>query len=153
MNNKKEDEFFMKEALKEAKKSFSEDEVPVGAIVVLNGQIIGRGHNRVIQTNDASGHAEVIAIKNASNEIHNYRLNDCILYTTLEPCLMCSGLIIQSRIKKVIYAALDPKSGAVESNDRVLEKDFLNHFTDFYQGPLGKDSSKLLKEFFKLKRS
>ena len=146
------DNFFMEEALKEAKKSFDADEVPIGAVVVFKDQIIGRGRNKVIRNNDASSHAEVVAIRDASNQIGNYRLNNCLLYTTLEPCMMCSGLIIQARIKKVIYAALDPKSGVVESNDKALEKEFLNHFTEFYKGPLGSESSKLLKNFFKLKR-
>jgi len=146
------DNFFMEEALKEAKKSFDADEVPIGAVVVFKDQIIGRGRNKVIRNNDASSHAEVVAIRDASNQMGNYRLNNCLLYTTLEPCMMCSGLIIQARIKKVIYAALDPKSGVVESNDKALEKEFLNHFTEFYKGPLGNESSKLLKDFFKLKR-
>ena len=121
------DNFFMEEALKEAKKSFDADEVPIGAVVVFKDQIIGRGRNKVIRNNDASSHAEVVAIRDASNQMGNYRLNNCLLYTTLEPCMMCSGLIIQARIKKVIYAALDPKSGVVESNDKALEKEFLNH--------------------------
>ena len=146
------DNFFMEEALKEAKKSFNADEVPIGAVVVFKDQIIGRGRNKVIRNNDASSHAEIVAIRDASNQIGNYRLNNCLLYTTLEPCMMCSGLIIQARIKKVIYATLDPKSGVVESNDKAFEKEFLNHFTEFYKGPLGKESSKLLKDFFKLKR-
>ena len=146
------DNFFMEEALKEAKKSFNEDEVPIGAVVVFKDQIIGRGRNKVIRNNDASSHAEVVAIRDASNQMGNYRLNNCLLYTTLEPCMMCSGLIIQARIKKVIYAALDPKSGVVESNDKALENEFLNHSTEFYKGPLGNESSKLLKDFFKLKR-
>ena len=136
------DNFFMEEALKEAKKSFDADEVPIGAVVVFKDQIIGRGRNKVIRNNDASSHAEVVAIRDASNQMGNYRLNNCLLYTTLEPCMMCSGLIIQARIKKVIYAALDPKSGVVESNDKALEKEFLNHFTEFYKGPLGNESSK-----------
>ncbi len=153
MKNQQIDKIFMKEALQEAKKAYKEEEVPVGAVIVFNEEIIGRGRNRSVKNNDPSSHAEVEAIRNASKHQKNYRLNDCTLYTTLEPCMMCAGLIIQARIKRVIYAALDPKSGVIESNDRALEKDFLNHKTEFCKGSYEEESSKLLKDFFKTKRN
>ena len=144
---------YMREALKEAEKSYLKDEVPVGAVIVFNNEIIAKAHNCSISKKDPSCHAEIEVIRLAANKLKNYRLNECDLYSTLEPCMMCAGAIVQARIKNLVYAALDPKSGAIESRDNLLEKNYLNHGTNFFKGPLEKESSDLLKKFFKSKRN
>ena len=121
-------EDYMKEALDLARKALLKGEVPVGAIIVLNNKIIGRGYNQSIATNDPSAHAEVVALRDAGNTCKNYRLNKATIYTTLEPCLMCTGALIHSRIKDVIFSTRDPKSGVIVSNGNLLRKmTFLNH--------------------------
>ena len=146
------DLFFMQKALEEAKKGFSEGEVPVGAVLTLDNKIIAKGHNSPISSNDPSCHAEVNTIREAARVLKNYRLEKTSLYVTLEPCTMCCGLLIHSRIKNLIFAALDPKSGAVISNGNLLDADFINHKVNYYQGPLEDHSSELLKSFFQAKR-
>ena len=146
-------EFLMREALVQAKKALKKGEVPIGAVVVLGDEIIGRGYNQPITTKDPTAHAEIIALKEASNRLDNYRLNEAIIYTTLEPCLMCAGALVHARIKKVIFAAQDTKSGVVVNNGGLIQSEFLNHKVSFEGGILEKKASKLLKDFFLEKRS
>lgn len=142
-------EDYMKEALDLARKALLKGEVPVGAIIVLNNKIIGRGYNQSIATNDPSAHAEVVALRDAGNTCKNYRLNKATIYTTLEPCLMCTGALIHSRIKDVIFSTRDPKSGVIVSNGNLLRKmTFLNHSLSYKEGYLQEFSSNLLNEFF-----
>ena len=146
-------ELLMKEALVQAKKALKKGEVPIGAVVVLGDEIIGRGYNQPITMKDPTAHAEIIALKEASNRLDNYRLNEAIIYTTLEPCLMCVGALVHARIKKVIFAAQDTKSGVVVNNGGLIQSEFLNHKVSFEGGILEKQASKLLKDFFLEKRS
>jgi tRNA(adenine34) deaminase len=146
-------EFLMREALVQAKKALKKGEVPIGAVVVLGDKIIGRGFNQPITTKDPTAHAEIIALKEASNRLENYRLNEAIIYTTLEPCLMCAGALVHARIKKIIFAAQDTKSGVVVNNGGLIQSEFLNHKVSFEGGILEKEASKLLKDFFLEKRS
>ena len=146
-------EFLMREALVQAKKALKKGEVPIGAVVVLGDKIIGRGYNQPITTRDPTAHAEIIALKEASNRLDNYRLNEAIIYTTLEPCLMCAGALVHARIKKIIFAAQDTKSGVVVNNGGLIQSEFLNHKVSFEGGILEKEASKLLKDFFLEKRS
>ena len=146
-------EFLMREALVQAKKALKKGEVPIGAVVVLGDEIIGRGYNQPITKKDPTAHAEIIALKEASNRLENYRLNEAIIYTTLEPCLMCVGALVHARIKKVIFAAQDTKSGVVVNNGGLIQSEFLNHKVSFEGGILEKQASKLLKDFFLEKRS
>ena len=146
-------EFLMREALVQAKKALKKGEVPIGAVVVLGDKIIGRGYNQPITTKDPTAHAEIIALKEASNRLENYRLNEAIIYTTLEPCLMCAGALVHARIKKIIFAAQDTKSGVVFNNGGLIQSEFLNHKVSFEGGILEKQASKLLKDFFLEKRS
>ena len=146
-------EFLMREALVQAKKALKKGEVPIGAVVVLGDEIIGRGYNQPITPRDPTAHAEIIALKEASNRLENYRLNEAIIYTTLEPCLMCAGALVHARIKKIIFAAQDTKSGVVVNNGGLIQSEFLNHKVSFEGGILEKQASKLLKDFFLEKRS
>ena len=146
-------ELLMKEALVQAKKALKKGEVPIGAVVVLGDEIIGKGHNQPITKKDPTAHAEIIALKEASNRLDNYRLNEAIIYTTLEPCLMCAGALVHARIKKIIFAAQDIKSGVVVNNGGLIQSEFLNHKVSFEGGILEKEASKLLKDFFLEKRS
>ena len=141
-------EFLMREALVQAKKALKKGEVPIGAVVVLGDKIIGRGYNQPITTKDPTAHAEIIALKEASNRLDNYRLNEAVIYTTLEPCLMCAGALVHARIKKIIFAAQDTKSGVVVNNGGLIQSEFLNHKVSFEGGILEKEASKLLKNFF-----
>ena len=146
-------ELLMREALVQAKKALKKGEVPIGAVVALGDKIIGRGHNQPITKKDPTAHAEIIALKEASNRLDNYRLNEAIIYTTLEPCLMCAGALVHARIKKIIFAAQDVKSGVVVNNGGLIQSEFLNHKVSFEGGILEKQASKLLKDFFLEKRS
>ena len=146
-------ELLMREALVQAKKALKIGEVPIGAVVVLGDEIIGKGHNQPITKKDPTAHAEIIALKEASNRLENYRLNEAIIYTTLEPCLMCAGALVHARIKKIIFAAQDVKSGVVVNNGGLIQSEFLNHKVSFEGGILEKQASKLLKDFFLEKRS
>jgi len=143
----------MKEALSEAKKSLTISEVPVGAVVVLGGEIIGRGHNKSILNKDPSAHAEIEAIRNASKYINNYRLTDTDIYVTLEPCTMCYGAIVHSRIKNIFFGARDIKSGVCGSCDDLSSKKYFNHKPQIYGQLLEEECSKILKDFFKSRRN
>lgn len=156
MNDKSEQEsldiFWMQHALELANRAESEGEVPVGAVVVYDEQIIGEGWNRPIIDNDPTAHAEIIALRSASKKINNYRLLDTTLYVTLEPCIMCSGAIIHSRVKRVVFGALDPKAGAAESAFNILGTDCLNHQVNVEHGILATECSQLLTDFFRKRR-
>jgi len=144
---------FMQRALALAKQAEQEGEVPVGAVLVLNDQIIGEGFNQPIATNDPTAHAEVMAIRNAGLTQQNYRFPDADLYVTLEPCMMCAGAIIHSRIRHVYYAAPEPRTGAAGSCFNLLPSDKRsNHFTDCTGGLLAEPSIELIKFFFKSRR-
>lgn len=143
------DELFMREALVEAEKARQAGEVPVGAVVVdKDGSIIGRGHNCVVAGHDPSGHAEILALKNASQNLKNYRLDNCTIYVTLEPCPMCSGAIIGARLSRLVYGAKDQKAGAVESVFKLFDEKRVNHHTDVTTGVLEEECLRVLQKFF-----
>ena len=146
------DRSFMEMALDEAQLSFNDNEVPVGAIIVKDNEVIGSGHNQVIQTNNVTSHAEINAIIDASKNTNNYRLNSAKMYVTLEPCHMCAKAIIDARIDEVIFAAPEPKTGSIISIDNIYERIKFNHKTSYKYGLLMSESSNLLKKFFKTKR-
>ncbi len=143
---------FMYAALQEAELAFEEDEVPVGAVVVHKNKIIGRGYNQVEKLNDATAHAEMIALTSVSNHLKSWRLNECSIYVTLEPCIMCTGAMLSSRIENLYYAASDSKFGACGSVHNLAEKSKTNHTIKVFSGILAKESEDLLKSFFTKKR-
>jgi tRNA(adenine34) deaminase len=142
----------MVEAMNLAKLAFNSDEVPVGAVIVFNKKIVGRGFNQVMSKNSVSSHAEINAINEASQFIKNYRLKGCDIYVTLEPCHMCAKAIVDARIDTLYFGAHEPKTGAIESIDQFLDRDDLNHKVLFSGGHLHEQSSDLLRKFFKSKR-
>ena len=144
----KTDTKYMEAALTEAKKALNLKEVPIGAVVVCNDKIIGRGHNLKESQNDPTAHAEIIAIKKAAEFLSSWRLNDCHLYVSIEPCPMCAGAIVQARIKRLIYGASDKKSGAVSSLYNLLQDERLNHQVDVEGGVLSAKSRNILQDFF-----
>mgnify|MGYP001363959865 FL=1 len=146
------DKLFMKRAIDLAKECINDQEVPVGAVIVKHGKIIGEGKNRVIRENDVTSHAEINAIRNASKNIKNYRLNKCSMYVTLEPCHMCAKAIVDARLDSVIFASSEPKTGSVISIDNFFDKKELNHKIKYLHGLLDEESSSLLKDFFISKR-
>ena len=143
---------YMLEALKEAELAKLEDEVPIGCVIVKDDQIIARAHNQRETTNNPLGHAETLAIKKASEILNDWQLVDCDLYVTIEPCIMCGGAIIQSRIRKVIYGAPDLKGGAFGSSINILESKNINHRPEVIKGVFEKECSKIIKDYFKSKR-
>ena len=143
------EEKFMKEALKEAKKAYDKLEVPVGAVIVKDGKIIARAHNLKETKFDTTKHAEILAIQKASKKLNSWRLIDCEMYVTLEPCSMCAGAFINSRIKKVYIGASDQKTGAVGSVFNLLEDYTFNHKVEYKKGVLQDECESILKEFFK----
>lgn len=142
----------MKEALKEAKKAYDKLEVPVGAVIVKDGKIIARAHNLKETKYDTTKHAEILAIQKASKKLNSWRLIDCEMYVTLEPCSMCAGAIINSRIKKVYIGALDEKTGAVGSVLNLFEDFTFNHKVEVEKGIMQKECETMLKDFFKMLR-
>lgn len=142
-------EKFMKEALKEARKAFEKEEVPIGAVIVRDGKIIAKAHNLRETKKQACAHAEILAIEKACKKIGAWRLENCELYVTLEPCPMCAGAIINSRIKKIYIGAMDEKGGAVGSKINLLKDVKLNHSVEVETGILNEECSKILKDFFK----
>jgi tRNA(adenine34) deaminase len=145
-------EKFMKQALKEAKKAYDKLEVPVGAVIVKNNKIIARAYNQKESKNDTTNHAEILAIKKASKKLNSWRLTDCEMYVTLEPCSMCAGALIQSRIKKVYIGAIDNKTGACGSVLNLLEDYTFNHKVEVETGIMKNECENILKEFFKMLR-
>ncbi len=146
------DEGFMREALAEAQKARAAGEVPVGAIVVHAGQVMGRGHNQPVGLSDPTAHAEVLALREAALKIGNYRLPGATLYVTVEPCAMCCGAALLARVARVVYGASDPKSGAAQSLYRLLDDSRLNHRTRVEGGVLEEECRELLTAFFETKR-
>lgn len=146
------DETGMRAALREARESLLRDEVPVGCVVVHDGMIVGRGHNQVEALQDATAHAEILAIGAASNALGSWRLSDCALYVTLEPCAMCAGALVLARLGRLVYGATDPKAGACGSVLDVLGERRLNHRVQVTHGVLSGDCGELLREFFRKKR-
>ncbi len=146
------DELFMREALRLAEQGAVLGEVPVGAVLVQDGEIIGRGFNSPISSNDPSAHAEVQAIRAASIQLQNYRLPDTTLYVTLEPCHMCAGLIVHARVARVVFAANEPRAGALESQGCFFSQPFLNHHVEMNGGVLAQESAQMLRAFFKARR-
>lgn len=146
------DEKYMKEAIRQAKKAESIDEVPIGAVIVHDDKIIARAHNLRESKQNAINHAEVIAIQKACKKIGSWRLEDCVLYVTLEPCPMCAGAILQSRISRVVYGASDPKGGCIESCMKMYEIKGFNHYPKVTSGVLKEECSELLKNYFRKKR-
>lgn len=146
------DILFMKEALKEAELAVLEDEVPIGCVIVKDNKIISKAHNMRDKTNNPIGHAEILAIKKASEVINDWQLVDCTLYVTIEPCIMCAGAIIQSRIPRVVYGAAEPRGGAFGSSINVLTANDINHHPEVIKGVLEEECSSIIKNYFKRKR-
>ena len=146
------DKLFMERAFELAVESFDDEEVPVGAVIVKDGKIIGEGRNKVISKNDVTSHAEINALRNASKNTNNYRLNDCLMYVTLEPCHMCAKAALDARLSSIVFAAKEPKTGSIVSIDNFLDKKIFNHNVTYRFGLMESRSSKLLKKFFKLRR-
>ncbi len=147
------DAIFMQQAIVQAQAAADLDEVPVGCVIVHRGRIVAAAHNRCEQLRDATAHAEMIAITQASESIGDWRLEDCCLYVTLEPCIMCAGAILQSRIPRVVFGALDPKAGAVGSLFNLLDDSRLNHRCEVVSGVLAPECGRMLTDFFKRKRA
>lgn len=144
---------FMKEALKEAKKAQIKDEVPVGCVIVKDNKIIARGHNTKENKKNAVLHAEMVALQKAYKKMDGWRLEDCEMYVTLEPCMMCTGAIIHSRIKKVYFGTDDPKAGTVISIAKLFDLEKTNHKVEYEYGILKEECSKILKDYFREKRN
>lgn len=142
----------MTSALKEAEEAFKKNEVPVGAVIVRDGVVIARAHNQVEMLQDPTAHAEIIAIGAAANHLGSWRLKGCTLYVTLEPCPMCAGAIVLSRLDRVVFGAYDPKMGACSTLYNVVQDERLNHRVEVIAGVLDEDSKILLREFFEKKR-
>jgi tRNA(adenine34) deaminase len=146
------DELWMEEALRAAQRALEAGEVPVGAVVVFEGKIVGRGWNRNIGENDPTAHAEIVALREAGAAVGNHRLENCDLFATIEPCPMCAGALVHARIKRLVYGAEDPKAGAVHSVMQVLNHPQLNHKVEVRSGVLAGRCAELLQTFFKSRR-
>ena len=146
------DQPFMEQALAEAARGAEEGEVPVGAVVVSGGEVIARAHNLPVTENDPTAHAEILALRAASQKLGNYRLSGCDLYVTLEPCAMCLGALVHARVGRLVYGAADPKGGAVVSCLQLLESPHWNHQIEVASGVLAEESAALLQRFFTLRR-
>lgn len=144
-----EDEKYMKEAVRQARKAYALGEVPIGCVIVHDGKIIGRGYNRRNTDKSTLSHAEIIAIKRASKVIGDWRLEECTLYVTLEPCQMCAGAIVQARIPRVVMACMNPKAGCAGSVLNILDMPEFNHQVEAVRGVLEEECSQMLKTFFK----
>ena len=143
------DEKFMREAIRQAKKAYALDEVPIGCVIVYEGKIIARGYNRRNTDKNTLSHAELIAIKKASRKLGDWRLEGCTMYVTLEPCPMCAGAAVQARIPRVVIGALNPKAGCAGSITDLLSEKRFNHQAEKVTGVLGEECSRLMKEFFR----
>lgn len=146
-------EYYMQMALGEAQAAFDEQEVPVGAVIVHNGSVIASAHNQRETLHDPTAHAEMIAITQAAEALGDWRLQNCVLYVTLEPCPMCAGAIVQSRLTAVVYGATDPKAGACHSLFTITQDDRLNHKAQVQGGVLETPCKTILQDFFRLQRS
>ena len=148
----KDNEYFLREALKEACKAEAKGEVPVGAVITLGDRIVGRGHNRNITLRDPTAHAEIIALRKAAKKLNNYRLPDCKIFVTVEPCPMCAGALIWARVSEIVFGAYDPKAGACGSVIDIPSERRFNHRIQVTGGLLEHDCRTLLQQFFKRKR-
>jgi len=146
-------ERFMQEALLEAAKAADLNEVPVGAVVVCDGEVIGRGYNSPITDHDPSAHAEVKALREAGRTIENYRLVDCDLYVTIEPCTMCAGAIVHGRVARVIYGATEPKAGVIESQKNIFKEPYFDHSVEVVAGVMADTCIDIIQAFFKRRRN
>jgi tRNA(adenine34) deaminase len=142
------DVYFMRIAIKEAEKAFKKNEVPVGAVIVINDAIISKAYNRVEMTFDPTAHAEMIAVRKATKKVNNWRLMGATLYVTKEPCIMCAGMMVSARLSKLVYGCSDPKKGAVKSIYKILSDDRLNHQVNVFSGLLEEECAMLLRDFF-----
>ena len=147
------EEKFMKLAISEAKKAEKKDEVPIGAVIVLNGQVIAKAHNLIETTNIATAHAEILAIQKACKKLKSWRLNEAEIYVTLEPCAMCAGAIANARLKKVYFGAYEHKSGCACSKYSILSDNGLNHKVEYEGGILQSSCEEIIKNYFKSKRT
>jgi tRNA(adenine34) deaminase len=147
------DELWMEEALREAARAQAAGEVPVGAVVVYDGRIVGRGGNRNLLDNDPTAHAEIVALRQAGQAVGNHRLGDCQIFVTIEPCAMCSGAMVHARLNRLVYGADDPKAGAVRSVMQVLNHPALNHKMEVTSGVLSGRCMDLLQSFFRERRA
>jgi tRNA(adenine34) deaminase len=146
------DEFFMEEALRAARRALEAGEVPVGAIVVCSGKIIGQGGNRNLADSDPTAHAEIVALREAGAALGNHRLESCELFVTIEPCAMCAGALVHARLKRLVYGADDPKAGAIHSAMQVLNHPCLNHRMEVRTGVLAGRCAEVLQDFFRSRR-
>jgi len=146
------DEYFMREALRQGQKAYAADEVPVGAVVVREGKIIARAHNQVELLKDATAHAEILALTEAEAAVGDWRLTDCDLYVTKEPCAMCAGAVVHTRIRRVIFGCADPSAGAAGSMMNLLQMPTFNHRCEITSGVLQKDCAAILQDFFRKRR-
>ena len=147
------DELWMQEALRSAQRALDIGEVPVGAVVVHEAKIVGRGFNRNLTDSDPTAHAEIVALREAGSTVGNYRLVNCDLFVTIEPCAMCAGAMVHARIRTLIYGAEDPKAGAVHSAMHVLNQPALNHQVEVRRGVLAGQCAELLQQFFRTRRA
>ncbi len=145
-------EYWMREALVEAAKAEAEGEVPVGAILLVNEKIVGRGHNHSIRSHDPTAHAEILALRHATHSMRNYRLPGSILVVTVEPCVMCVGAMIHARVEQMVYGAADPKAGAVDTHLHLADSPILNHRIEVVSGICEEECCSLLKAFFQARR-
>ena len=146
------DEYFMRLAIREAERALEHDDVPIGAVIVREGEVIGAGHNEREERGDPTAHAEMIALREAARTLRSWRVLDAVMYVTLEPCAMCAGAIVLARLPRVIYGATDPKAGAAGSVLNVLEEPRLNHRPQVAGGLLAEECADLLREFFAPRR-
>lgn len=147
------DDEYMAMAIELARSAWQAGEVPVGSIVVLDGEVVGRGFNQPISQHDPSAHAEIMAMRDAGRKIGNYRLPECSLYVTLEPCAMCAGAILHARVKRIVYGAADPKTGAAGSVVNLFQEPRLNHHTVIEGGILAQECGELISDFFRERRA
>lgn len=147
------EEDFMSRALGLAQQAAAVGEVPVGAVVVKDGEVIGEGYNQPITSCDPTGHAEIIALRNAATALGNYRLSGCDLYVTIEPCTMCVGAMVHARIGKIIFGAREPRAGALESQLRLMDESHYNHSIDWQGGVLAEECGAIMSDFFRAKRA
>ena len=143
---------YMAKALAQAQRAFKLDEVPIGAVVVVEGKIVGRGFNKSLRQSDPTAHAEILALRQASRRLGNYRLTSATLYCTLERCSMCAGALIWARIARLVYAAKDPKAGAIDSHLKLAQAEFSNHRLEVVSGVMEAEAAGLLREFFQVRR-
>lgn len=142
----------MRRAMALAEQAASEGEVPVGALVVRDGEVIGEGYNQPISSNDPTGHAEIVAMRNACETLQNYRLSGCDLYVTIEPCTMCVGAMVHARINRIVFGAAEPRAGALQSQLRLMDQDHYNHSIEWQGGVLAEQCGAIISDFFRRKR-